>query len=327
MTESFYNILGVNENATQEEIKKAYRVLSLKHHPDKNKNEIDSSAKFQKISEAYETIGNPEKRSEYDNRNKNPFFNGHGPGQEMNMPFDNMDDIFNAFFGGGMMGGGMGGGMGGLGGIHRMATMGGFPPGANIHVFRNGVPVGVGGFGGLQKPTPIIQTISVTIEQVLIGATISIDIERWIIENGIKVIEKETLYINIPKGIDDNEIVILRDKGNVVNEHVKGDIKLFIKVENNTDFERRGLDLLVNKTISLKEALCGFVFDLKYINGKSYTINNNSGNIIPPNYKKIIPNMGLAREGHNNGNLIINFLVDFPEKLTELQMNQLKTIL
>jgi len=70
----------------------------------------------------------------------------------------------------------------------------------------------------------------------------------------------------------------------------------------------------MNKNISLKESLCGFSFDLKYINGKVYTINNGSGNIIPPEYQKIIPNMGLTRENHT-GNMLIHFHVIFPETL------------
>ena len=100
----------------------------------------------------------------------------------------------------------------------------------------------------------------------------------------------------------------------------------FIKIENNTQFERRGLDLIINRTISLKDALCGFSFELKYINGKVYTINNNSNNIIPPEYIKVIPNMGLTRDGHI-GNLLIHFHVDFPEKLSEEQIKILKEIL
>jgi len=60
--------------------------------------------------------------------------------------------------------------------------------------------------------------------------------------------------------------------------------------------------------------LCGFSFDLKYINGKKYTINNQKGNIIPPNFKKIISNMGLERKGYV-GNVIISFHVQFPENL------------
>ena len=76
----------------------------------------------------------------------------------------------------------------------------------------------------------------------------------------------------------------------------------------------------------MKEALCGFSFDLKYINGKSYTINNNSGNIITPGYKKVIPNMGLKRDDHV-GNLIIIFEVEFPNKLTAETMQTLREVL
>ena len=83
--------------------------------------------------------------------------------------------------------------------------------------------------------------------------------------------------------------------------------------------------MLIEKTISVKEALCGFTFDLKYITGKTYTITNHSGNIINNGYRKTIPNMGFSRDQHT-GNLIIIFNLKFPEKLSEEVMNQLKKI-
>jgi DnaJ family protein A protein 2 len=112
-----------------------------------------------------------------------------------------------------------------------------------------------------------------------------------------------------------------------MNEQCKGDVKIFIKVENDSDFKRQGLDLLLEKSISLKEALCGFVFDMKYINGKNYSINNQAGSIIIPDYQKVIPGMGLSREGHKNGNLIIHFKVQFPEKLSDEQIIKIQEIL
>ena len=75
----------------------------------------------------------------------------------------------------------------------------------------------------------------------------------------------------------------------------------------------------------MKEALCGFSFELKYITGKVYTITNNSGNIISHGYQKIIPNMGLTRDDHT-GNLLIIFDVKFPEKLSEEVLTALKVI-
>jgi DnaJ family protein A protein 2 len=188
------------------------------------------------------------------------------------------------------------------------------------------MPVNLQGFSQtIQKPTPIIQNVTIPIDKILTGTTIPLDIERWLIQDGNKVFEKETIYVTIPKGIDDGEIVVLRDKGNILREDCKGDVKLFIKIDNDTEFKRSGLDLLLDKTITVKEALCGFSFELKYITGKTYTINNASGNIISHGYRKIVPNMGFTREQHT-GNLIILFNVKFPEKLSDDVLEQLRKI-
>lgn len=317
MGDNFYEILEVPETSSIDEIKKSYRKLSMLYHPDKNKNNPDATAKFQKISEAYETLGDAEKKMEYDAMRNNPFIkmmnsNSH-PGQNP------MEDLFANLFGGMPFG-----------------HMQSFGPGqvpspfgsgaSNIRIFHNGVPVNPQGFSqGIQKPTPIIKNVLIPIDKILTGTTIPVDIERWIIQDGQKMFENEIVYVTVPKGIDEGEIIVLRDKGNIVREDCKGDIKLFIKIENDTEFKRSGLDLILEKTISVKEALCGFTFELKYITGKIYTINNNSGNIISHGYRKIIPNMGFNREQHT-GNLIIIFNVKFPEKLTEEAMEQLKKI-
>lgn len=316
--ENFYDLLGIPETANAEEIKKAYRKLSLKYHPDKNNGDPECVSKFQKISEAYETLGNAEKKSQYDMMQKNPFARMSSMNGMPGMPFEHMDDLFtNIFFGGG-----------GPFGMHGMPGMPGmpgmFPGGPNIKIFRNGVPVNFG--GGLEKPTPIIKTIVINMDTVLNGGKIPLDIERWILENGNKVFENQTIYVDVMKGVDNNEIIILRDQGNVINESCKGDVKIFIKIENDTLFQRKGLDLYMDKKISLKEALCGFSFDLKYINGKVYTINNQAGNVIPAEYQKVIPNMGLTRDSHT-GNLIIIFHVEFPEKIPIEKIELLKTIL
>jgi DnaJ-class molecular chaperone len=315
MPENFYNILGVEETATKDEIKKAYRSLQMKWHPDKNQGSDDSKKMSEKINEAYETLGDEAKREEYNRsrNNPNPFMRMNSGGGGMDVP---MDDILNMFFGSGMNPFGMPG-------MPGMPGMQGMPPGARIHVF-NGGPMGFQ--QAISKPTPIIKTISITMDQVLSGANVPLEIERWNVENGIKVFEAETIYVTIPQGIDDNEMIILRDKGNMLNEHAKGDVKIVVKITNNSEFKRAGLDLVFEKKITLKEALCGFTFELNYLNGKSYTLNNNRGNIIPPEFKKVYPGMGLTR-GEHKGNMIIHFHVEFPEKLTEEQIASLATVL
>jgi DnaJ family protein A protein 2 len=324
MEKTHYQTLNVPETAGIDEIKKAYRKLCLQHHPDKG----GDVNKFKEISSAYETIGDPSKKNEYDLMRKNPFMRMNSMGGNGEFDNINMDDLFaNIFFGG--MAQGMPPGM--PPGLAGMFPPGMFPPGmpgaggpGNIHIFRtNGNPL-----EQLQKPTPIILTIHVNMDQVYTGTTVPVEIERWLIEDGNKVFEKQTLYVTVNKGVDENEIIILKNQGNVVNENCKGDVKIFIKVENNTEFQRKGLDLLLEKTISLKEALCGFSFEIKYMNNKTYTINNHLGNIIPPEYQKIIPDMGLTREGHSQkGNLIINFHVQFPEKLSEETTEKIRELL
>ena len=172
MSESFYNILGVSETASKDDIKKAYRSLSLKLHPDRNPNNLEAVGKFQKINEAYETLGDEEKKAEYDMMNKNPFLRmaTQGGGQNMGMPFQDMDDIFSALFGGAL------GSMPGM-------SFGG-PNGPKIQIFRGGVGVP---HMQMQKPTPIMKTVTINMEQVLMGGTIPVDIERWMIESGNKV--------------------------------------------------------------------------------------------------------------------------------------------
>ena len=178
----------------------------------------------------------------------------------------------------------------------------------------------------LAKPTPIIKTETITLSKAYTGYNMPIEITRWIVENDLKREETETIYLPIPRGVDNNEIIILREKGNSLSEHNKGDIKVFIKIQNDTEFERNGLDLILNKTISLKDALCGFVFDMNYLDGRVFKLNNNAGNIVTHNYNKVIQGLGMKREEHT-GNLIINFSVTFPEKLTQQQIDSLRTIL
>jgi DnaJ-class molecular chaperone len=308
MSENFYDILGIDKHANGDEIKKAYRKLSMKWHPDKNKNNKDAVTQFQKINESYETLSDDKKRRQYDLFENNPFMKMSG-GNSMEVP---IDELIGSLFGG----------MPGMGIPFSNQSM--FTNNPNVHVFHGNFPMNMN--QSLQKPVPILKNISIPIEKILSGCSVPVEIERWIMDNGTKIFEKETIYATIPQGVDDDEIIILREKGNIINDQLKGDIKLFIKIHNNTLFKRSGLDLILSKTISLKEALCGFSFEITFLNGKSYTLHNTKGNIIPPEYKKVIPNMGVTR-GDHKGNLIIHFQTDYPSKLTDEQMSELEKIL
>jgi DnaJ-class molecular chaperone len=171
----------------------------------------------------------------------------------------------------------------------------------------------------------IIKDIEITMEQSYNGCEIPVEITRWVYQDKVKSEERETIYVSIQKGIDDNEMIELKNKGNILNEKSKGDVKLTVRIKNNTIFTRNGLDLYMNHIITLKDALCGFSFEMTFINNKIYKINNGAGNIVSPGFKKIIKNMGMVR-GENYGNLVIEFTVVFPTHLTSDKIEALGRI-
>lgn len=318
---NYYEVLGISQNSSQEEIKKAYRTLSLELHPDRNKDPT-AEEKYKSINEAYETLSDVNEKQQYDFmlNNNNNINNLQNP---FNMPEFNPFNMF-----------------------HNLSTHSSGHPfhtgQPNVRIFTTHAPMNQ--FSGpidieqlfsalhcgmsthIQKPVPIIQPLSITLEQVLTGDTIPVQIEKWSLDNGNKVYEIETVNVDIPKGINDNEVIILREKGNIINEHNIGDIKFTVSVKNHTTFKRSGLDLIYNHTITLKEALCGFKFELPYLNGKTYNINNTSGKVIFPGQIINIKSLGLTKND-STGGLQIHFTIRFPESLTEPQISQLNTIL
>lgn len=142
-------------------------------------------------------------------------------------------------------------------------------------------------------------------------------VNRKIIVNNVIGHEKETLYIPIPKGIDANEIITIPNKGNVYISNgliSHSNIKIIICLLNHEIFERIGLDIVFIKTITLKEALLGFSFNLNHINNKNFKIT--CSEIIHFNYEKLIPNMGFIRDTFV-GNLIIKFNITFPPTISQ----------
>ena len=308
MSKNLYEILGIDKSSNSDVIKKAYRKLSMKNHPDRG----GDSQKMKEINDAYHILGDDEKKQMYDMQRNSPFggmggMGGMGGGMN---PMEMQGDILRMFFGG------EGGSPFGMGN-------------SNMHFFHNGRPVN---FASMKKPTPIIKTIQITLKQAFTGVDYPLEIERWIQESDIKKVEKEKIYFNIKAGIDDNEIIMIKEKGNVINENIKGDIKIFVKIKNESSFQRQGLNLIHNQKITLKEALTGFTFELKHLSGKTYVINNSDGKIIQPGYHKIINHMGMSRErGHPapplKGNLIIKFEIQFPQDIPEETREKLKELL
>jgi len=211
--------------------------------------------------------------------------------------------------------------MGGMGG------MGGMP---NVRIFQGGVPINPNEFLKV-KPSPIILNLDVKLVDAFNGSKIPLKINRNI-ENENKVTqETEVIYIDIPRGIDEGEIIMLKNKGHIRNS-ISGDLKAVIKITNDTKFIRKGLDLFYEKVITLKESLIGFSFIIEHLSGKTYNINNNNGKVVTNDHMNVIKHMGFTRERPHPappvvGNLIIKFSVTMPEFITDDQKKAIGEIL
>ena len=242
-----------------------------------------------------------------------------------------LNDMLSSLFGGM---GGMGGrpqrgmpfafhmsGMPGMPGMPGMAGMAGMEGMPGVRIFHNGREV-----FKKQKPELITKVIKINMKESYEGKIQPIEIERWVLKGDIKELETETLYVKLKEGIDDNETIILEGKGHALSDDNKGDIKVIVKIINDTKFTRNGLDIIYKKEISLKESLVGFKFELTHMTGKTYTLNNDGKLIIKQGDKQSIKGMGFKRD-KNVGNLVIDFNINYPEKLTKEQIEKLKEIL
>ncbi len=220
MSKSLYDTLEVSSSASQDEIKKAYRKLARKYHPDVNK-DPGAEDKFKEINAAYEILSDKEKRMQYDQYGDSMFggqnFHDFARGQGSS----NLDEILKQMFGGGGGFGGMGGGFGGFGG-------------------------GFGGMGGgFGAPDLDIETsIQVPFIVSIKGGKHSVSLQG------------ESFDIKIPAGINSGEKMRVKGKGKSYNGQ-RGDLLIKVNVSPSNEYERDGDDLTKEFTIPLKTALFG----------------------------------------------------------------------
>ena len=207
---------------------------------------------------------------------------------------------------------------------------GGFPGGGFPAMFVNGIPMNMGGMRGInpqemfmRKQSNIKMVIELGLQDLFNGLKKNLEYQYKDLENGS--MHKDSIDLNIHKGTKDGQQILFKNKGHLF-KNSRGDLVINIKEIQHKDFYRMNDDLIYNLKITLVQSICGFELVIKGIDSQKLIIKNYD-NIIKSNQKKIILNHGMnILDKKERGNLIINFEVEYPDKLDETTRNKLAEI-
>merc|ERR1712227_329970 len=343
MGKDYYKVLGVAKGASDDEIKKAYRKLALKYHPDKNQSS-GAEEKFKEIGEAYDVLSDPKKKQVYDQFGEEGLKGGMGGGggsQGSGMPnFGNGGfsysyhgdprATFSQFFGGSnpfasffsASPGGMGGGTEGMD-IDIDELIGGIG-GRNMAGGQFGRPSSFSSYGGVPNKQAKVQDktiereVPVSLEDIAKGAEKKMKISRRIHhDDGRITTEEKVLKITIKPGWKSGTKVPFNQEGDKVPGKIPADVAFIIRDKPHPIFTRDGTNLKYTYKIPLREALCGTIIQIPTLEGKKIGINC-SGEVLKPTTTKRLQGYGLPfpKEPNRRGDLLVNFEVLFPDQLT-----------
>ncbi|KAL0220619.1 hypothetical protein RCL1_000473 [Eukaryota sp. TZLM3-RCL] len=315
MAKDYYSILGVARNASEDDIKKAYRKAALKWHPDRNPdNKEVAQQKFVEITEAFDVLKDPQKRSIYDQYGEAGLKGGVHDGSS-GMPFsgysfnpDSVFDIFSQFFGG----------------RSPFSTGFGSDP---FSAFSTG---GFEPFGGFpqQKPQDFVHEVHVDLIDLLHGKHKNVKVSNLsrYRADGSMYTEDKTFKVEIKPGYKDGTKIRFKNEGPQSLNAPPSDVVFLVKVRAHPLFERQGDDLKTVVNVPLATALCGGVLTVPTLDGRLLRLSVHE--ILTPNVEKLIPVEGLPNPRTGiRGNLIVLVNVVFPKSLSERQKTLLREIL
>jgi len=325
-------LLGVKPNATSEELKKSYRKLALKYHPDKNPDK-DAAEKFKQLSQAYEVLADPKKREIYDKGGEQALKEGGGSDGGFSSPMD----IFDMFFGGG----GRRGKKENKGKhvIHQL--------GVSLEDMYNGTVRKLAlqknvicdkceGRGGKQGAVQKCTTCKGSGSQVILnqlGAGMYQQIHTTCRDcegngekinakdmcktcNGKKIVhERKILEVHVDKGMEDGQKITFYGEGDQSPGLEPGDIIIILEEKDHFMYKRKEMDLFMKIDLNLNEALCGFKKTIKTLDNRVLVIQSHPGEFVKPNDIKCVLNEGMPmyKNPYEKGRLIISFNIKFPE--------------
>ncbi|CAJ0895531.1 6437_t:CDS:2 [Entrophospora sp. SA101] len=349
MGKDYYKILEVDKKADEETLKKAYKKLALKWHPDRHQNDKEQAEiKFKEISEAYEVLSDKQKREIYDIYGEEGLKGGAPP------PSSNGGGGFSGTFPGGFPGGKT---------FTYTSTggSGGFKPSDPTFIFNDffksfggddefpfpGFGGGSGGtrFGGKRSAdmsdffgrghgdgsgtSEVKYTISLTLEEIHKGIIKKLKVTRKIIDGatGKQVPTDKILEINVRPGLKAGTKFRFPNAGDELPTGGSQDIVVILEEKPHPIFTRNGDDLSIKITLTLLEALTGFKKTIQTLDGRTLAISNYIS-VIKPGQEQRFANEGMpTKEPTKKGDLLIKYDVKFPNKLTDQQKQELKKVL
>ena len=348
-SKDYYDILGIPRNASDDEIKKAFRQLAMKYHPDRNPGDKVAEEKFKEINEAYEVLSNPEKRRMYDQFGHSAFTQGYeGRGQASSFDFDDIfggtgfEDIFNTFFGGG---------------TSRRTRTKTYTRGSDIRAdinmdladvltdkslkikvrrndacdvchgtgsrsgSRSGTCPTCGGRGTVRTTQGFFSISTTCPECHGAGSVISDPCPNC---RGSGINEKDSfITVKVPAGVDDGVRLRVSDEGDAGrNGGPRGDLYVLIHIKNNTIFERRGTDLYGKFKISFPKAVFGGQIEVDSLEGKK-KISIPSG--VQSGHQIRLKNEGIPDiRSKIRGDIYYEVIIDVPKNLKQREKEVLR---
>ena len=291
MGKDYYRILGVDRGCDEDALKKSYRKLALKWHPDKNK-EPNAQEKFQEISEAYEVLSDTKKRKTYDQYGEEGLKanNGQGPSTSRVFHFSsggfqpgNPEQIFQQFFGGG----------------------GGDPFNFTFNFHQ-------------PQSRTILKHLYCTLEELYHGCHKKMKVTRRIKKDNNLRTEELILNIDIPKGLSPSTRLVSRGAGDDIEGQPRQDLAFEIREKEHPYFTRESEHLHINKIVSLQEYVNGFTINILHLDGKHKNISHKyGGQTLGPDHLSPmrVQGQGMPRMEGGYGDLYIHIAINLPHTM------------